>query len=465
MMGGMGGGMGFGGMMPGAKRMALAKGKANGMAMDAAAPMDGGRDGRARKHGPDVEVGRKEAVGRRRRFRRRRERPLGAAHDSQAVRRHGLVGRLADDRQGRHGRGLAQHAREPYHLANQGLGHGQGTNVGEGQTDVVTRKDLIIRMETAAFLRQKDEVVLSAIVHNYLKTEKNVQVALELGEHEKLLDILVGNLTQTAKIAANQEARVDWRVKVLDEGQATIRMKALTDEESDAMEQKFPCYVHGMLKMEAVSGAIRPAGTEGKFTVKVPAERRPKESRLEVRYSPTLAGAMVDALPYLVEYPYGCTEQTLNRFLPTVITQKVLINMGLNLKEIQKKRTNLNAQEIGNDQERAKQWKHYERNPVFDEDEVRRMVKEGVERLTEMQLSDGGWGWFSGWGEHSTPHTTALVIHGLAARPGTTTWRSSRACWKRESAGWRTTRTRRCRSSRTAGPAQGRTLEGVRRQS
>ena len=30
-----------------------------------------------------------------------------------------------------------------------------------------------------------------------------------------------------------------------------------------------------------------------------------------------------------------------------------------------------------------------------------------------MQLSDGGWGWFSGWGEQSFPHTTAVVVHGL----------------------------------------------------
>jgi hypothetical protein len=30
-----------------------------------------------------------------------------------------------------------------------------------------------------------------------------------------------------------------------------------------------------------------------------------------------------------------------------------------------------------------------------------------------MQLSDGGWGWFSGYGEKSYPHTTALVVHGL----------------------------------------------------
>ena len=58
---------------------------------------------------------------------------------------------------------------------------------------------------------------------------------------------------------------------------------------------------------------------------------------------------MVDALPYLADYPYGCTEQTLNRFLPTAITQKILLDMKLDLKDIQKKRTNLNAQEIGDD--------------------------------------------------------------------------------------------------------------------
>jgi uncharacterized protein YfaS (alpha-2-macroglobulin family) len=122
---------------------------------------------------------------------------------------------------------------------------------------------------------------------------------------------------------------------------------------------------------------------------------------------------MVDALPYLVNYPYGCTEQTLNRFLPTVITQKVLLDMKLDLKDIREKRANLNAQEIGEDTERAKQWKRYDINPVFDQEEVQRMVKAGVNRLTEMQLSDGGWGWFSGWGECSSPHTTAYVVHGL----------------------------------------------------
>ena len=218
---------------------------------------------------------------------------------------------------------------------------------------------------------------------------------------------------QSIEIASNGETRVDWRVKVLKEGEALVRMKALTDEESDALQMRFPVFVHGMLKQVPKTGVIREDQSRTQITFSVPAARRVAQSRLELRYSPTLAGAMVDALPYLVSYPYGCTEQTLNRFLPTVITQQALKRMGVDLADIQNKRTNLNAQEIGDDQKRAQQWKRYDHNPVFDLDEVADMVLAGVSRLAAMQLSDGGWGWFSGYGERSYPHTTALVVHGL----------------------------------------------------
>ena len=299
---------------------------------------------------------------------------------------------------------------------------GLGTKVGQGETEVTTKKNLLVRLQAPRFFVDKDEVVISANVHSYLKTAKQVDVSLLLDG--ALLSVLAPaakggdaagpqEITQTIKLAAGAEQRVDWRVKVASQGSTSITVKALSDEESDAMQMSFPVYVHGMLKTESFSGAIRPADVSGKVTFDVPEARRPNESRLEARFSPTLAGAMVDALPYMVDYPYGCTEQTLNRFLPTVITQRVLLDMQLNLKDIQAKRTNLNAQEIGDDVERAKRWKRFDRNPVFDEDEVRTMVKDGLERLTSMQCSDGGWGWFSGYGEHSWPHTTAVVVHGL----------------------------------------------------
>ncbi len=287
---------------------------------------------------------------------------------------------------------------------------GHGTKVGQGEAEVVTKKDLIVRLQAPRFFVQKDEVVLSANVHNYLKTQKNVEVTLELdgGTLGALAE-----LRQQISIPAGRDKRVDWRVQVKSEGQAIVRVKAITDEESDAMEMRFPCLVHGMLKTDSFSGVVRPDRQQAALTMTVPSERRVNDSRLEVRYSPTLAGAMVDALPYLVEYPYGCTEQTLNRFLPTVIVQRTLQRMNLDLKAIRDKRTNLNAQEIGDDKERAKGWKRFDRNPVFDEGEVKNMSVAGVQALAGMQLGDGGWGWFSGHGEHSWPHTTAVVVHGL----------------------------------------------------
>ena len=221
---------------------------------------------------------------------------------------------------------------------------GPGTQVGQADSEIVTTKDLLVRLQAPRFFVEKDEVVLSANVHNKLKTKKSVEVVLEL---EGSVLTPLGQSAQTVLIDAGSEHRVDWPVKVAHEGQAVIRMKALTDEESDAAQMTFPAYVHGMQKTEAFAGAIRSDQEEAQVSMRVPAERKPDQSRLEVRYSPTLAGALVDALPYLADYPYGCTEQTLNRFLPTVMTQKVLINLGLDMKALKDKHTNLNAQQIG----------------------------------------------------------------------------------------------------------------------
>jgi len=287
---------------------------------------------------------------------------------------------------------------------------GHGTRVGQGAAEVVTRKNLVVRLQAPRFFIERDEVVLSANVHNYLPEAKDVRVQLILEG-----DTLTGptELEKTIHIEPSGEQRVDWRVEAVREGQATIRMSALTDQESDAMQMTFPVHVHGMLKTESFTGTLRPNQPLGQFTINIPEERRPEQTQLEIRYTPTLAGAMVDALPYLIDYPHGCTEQTLNRFLPAVITQSTLKRMGVDLATIQEKRTNLNSQEIGDDQLRAANWKRYKRNPVFDQAELDKIVKAGVNRLTNMQLSDGGWGWFSGYGERSTPHTTAVVMHGL----------------------------------------------------
>ncbi|MEM6331280.1 MAG: alpha-2-macroglobulin, partial [Planctomycetota bacterium] len=142
-----------------------------------------------------------------------------------------------------------------------------------------------------------------------------------------------------------------------------------------------------------------------------PELRRADQTRLEVRYSPTLAGAMVEALPYLIDYPHGCTEQTLNRFLPAVLTQKTLRRMGVRLEDLAGGgAAGLDPQARDGDQPA---WRRGQLNPVYSQAELDAIVATGVQRLTDMQLDDGGWGWFSGYGERSTAHTTAVVVRGL----------------------------------------------------
>lgn len=290
---------------------------------------------------------------------------------------------------------------------------GQGVRVGDGSASAVTRKNLLVRLQTPRFLVERDEVVISANVHNYLPQAKQVKVRLEL-DGDYLAAAEGEQLETVVEIPAGGETRVDWRLSALHEGTAVLRALALTNEESDAMQLEVPVKVHGIEKLIPHSGVIASDATKQAFEITVPEQRRVGDTRLEVQFSPTLAGAMVDALPYLIEYPYGCTEQTLNRFLPAVLTQQTLRRMGVDLEQIREKQTNLNPQELGDSNERAEQWKRFKSNPVFSEEELDKVVKAGVNRLTEMQLSDGGWGWFSGYSEHSSAHTTAVVVRGLS---------------------------------------------------
>ena len=281
------------------------------------------------------------------------------------------------------------------------------TRVGSATAETVTTKDLLVRLQAPRFFVERDEVVLSANVHNYLATEKTVRVSLEVPPDRMSPPDAA---TVDVVVPANGEKRVDWKVKVLSEGTATLRVKALTDEESDAMEMTFPVLVHGMEKMIALTGMLRPSDAgpaELRFTV--PAERRSDQSRLEVRFSPTLAGAMVDALPYLIDFPYGCTEQTLSRFVPAVQVRSFLRRQGIDLADLAQRARALDPGQLGAPGDReAHRWGH---GGVFDQATLDAVIQAGLDRIVQFQHGDGGWGWWQA-GE-SSPYMTAHVVDAL----------------------------------------------------
>jgi len=115
-----------------------------------------------------------------------------------------------------------------------------------------------------------------------------------------------------------------------------------------------------------------------------------------------MATTMLDALPYLIDYPYGCTEQTMSRFLPAVITAKTLRDLGM------KPETAMNK--IFGGIERSTAAATHPKGS-HDLKELDAMTREGLERLYDFQHSDGGWGW---WKQGESDHfMTAYVVWGM----------------------------------------------------
>src|SRR4030095_6207158 len=111
---------------------------------------------------------------------------------------------------------------------------------------------------------------------------------------------------------------------------------------------------------------------------------------------------MLDALPYLIDYPYGCTEQTMSRFVPAIITAKTLKDQGLS-PEIAMAKV-FSGIEPASAARTHPKGKH-------DLKELDEIVKQGLARLYSMQHDDGGWGW---WKEDQTDHfMTAYALWGL----------------------------------------------------
>ncbi len=284
-------------------------------------------------------------------------------------------------------------------------GSDTGTRVGTASTSVRTRQPLIVRLQAPRFFVVGDELTLSGNLDNNLAEPVTVQAALE-GKGLKLLGFLEQGALREGPvppvvIPANGQARIDWRVAVLEPGTATLKLAALGEEVADAVERTFPVHAHGIEAFVDLAGKLD-AG-ELALALDLPRERRPDSTALEVTVAPSLAVTMLDALPYLADYPYGCTEQTLSRFLPAVIVAKTLRDLGLSAEDAM-------TRVFGGIEPEFAEKTHPGGKQALER--LDEMARAGLERLYDFQHEDGGWAW---WKEGESDHfMSAYVLWGLS---------------------------------------------------
>jgi uncharacterized protein YfaS (alpha-2-macroglobulin family) len=246
-------------------------------------------------------------------------------------------------------------------------------------TRVLVRKNLIVRLAAPRFFRQGDETVLRVIAHNYLATAKDVTFALDI----RGVDLMSGQ-TQRINIPAKGESYVDWRVKARTTGSAVLTAKALTDEESDAVEMTLPVLPYGVKERTAGAGTVFSGAGQNQWSYSYPPSSDAASRGLTITVARSVAGTVFDALDYLTSYPWGCTEQTMSSFLPDLIVAKAVDKLHL-------------------------------KSPI-DRKTLDDMVKAGLERLYSYQHDDGGWGWWPD--DSSRVFMTAYVVSGLGQAQG-----------------------------------------------
>ena len=280
-----------------------------------------------------------------------------------------------------------------------------GNQFGIGSSSTRTKQPLIVRLQAPRFFVVGDQVTVSAVINN--NTDQPMSVAPSLNaEGLTVSGLIVDGKTVSGagspvEIKANSETRVDWLVAVNHASQAKLKVEARGSRYADAMEKTFTVYEHGIEKFISRSGKMR--GDSVSVKLDIPKERRVDSTTLTVQIAPSMATTMLDALPYLIDYPYGCTEQTMSRFLPAVITAKTLRDLGL------KPETAMHKIFGGIEASSATATHSKGRRDLKELDKI---TKQGLERLYDFQHADGGWGW---WKKGDSDHfMTAYVVWGMS---------------------------------------------------
>ncbi|MCX7681401.1 MAG: alpha-2-macroglobulin, partial [Anaerolineae bacterium] len=259
------------------------------------------------------------------------------------------------------------------------------TEVGEATAELPVSKPLMVRPVAPRFLVVGDRAQLAALVSN--NTDETLNTTVSLYVTGLALDPTRNTQYETTvTIPPHSETKVTWWVTVEDVAAANVMMSAVAGAYSDAARPRLTTGPEGTLLVHRYT-APEIVGTGGQLVgedvrtevVALPPRYDDRRGELAIRLDPSLAAGMVDGLEYLEHFPYECTEQTVSRFLPNVLTYRALQTLGIRNQELEEKLPGL--------------------------------VQEGLEKLYLQQNDDGGWGWWSD--KESKPHLTAYVVFAL----------------------------------------------------
>ncbi|MBN1451792.1 MAG: hypothetical protein JW963_12320, partial [Anaerolineales bacterium] len=249
-----------------------------------------------------------------------------------------------------------------------------GSKFGSGEANLTARLPLMVRPSAPRFLNFGDSLELPVVLQNQTDEPLTVDVAIETTNTR-----LTGEAGLRVSVPANDRIEVRFPAATDRAGTARFQVAAVSGPYADAANVELPVYTPATTEAFATYGVI----DEGAIVqpVSKPQDVFPQFGGLEIQTSSTALQALTDAVIYLVNYPYECSEQYASRILGVAALRDVLTA--------------------------------FEAEGLPSATEMETAVTRDIERLQGLQNYDGG---FPYWrrGQESIPFNTIHVAHALA---------------------------------------------------
>ena len=304
-----------------------------------------------------------------------------------------------------------------------GFAHTQDLKFGQITNELVTQKDLMVVPNPPRFFRENDRITFTAKVSNLSDSvlSGTAQLFLFDAATMKPVDTEFKNTTAQISFTAKkgQSAPLAWDITIPEGiGAVTFKVVAKANKFSDGEEQIIPVLSNSMLVTESVPLSIRKKETK-KFTLPTLISQNNgsttlRNHKLTLEFTSNPAWYAIQSLPYLMEYPYQCAEQTFARFYANTIAAHIA-NSSPRIKAVFDQWKMQSPDALLSNLEKNQELKALtlEETPwlldgkdeserkkrvalLFDLNKLAAEKESSLDKLKKLQMSNGGWPWFEG---------------------------------------------------------------------
>ena len=320
----------------------------------------------------------------------------------------------------------------------QGLAWTKDLQTGYISRELLTQKDLMIFTNPPRFFRENDTIWFSAKLSNISEKHLNIEAELQLFDALSMQPVspkmLLEPATQTLPLKAGDSRSVSWKMHIPEGLQAvSYRITALSESFSDGEENVIPVLSNRMLVTESLPLPIRSRQTKSyefsKLLHNQSTTLRNHTFTLEFTSNPVWNA--IQSLPYIMEYPYECVEQTFSRYYANSIASHI-VHSDPRIKQIFEIWRNYQPNALKSNLEKNEElkallleetpWVRAAQNEserkqrlsvLFDLNRMTNEMASALSKVEQAQLSNGGFAWFKGGRDdrYMTQHIVAGIGH------------------------------------------------------